>query len=185
MFRAVSQWPAAALLSVSAVVVVLDQASKLWAHATLRGKPTITVIPGCFEFIYSRNDGGLFGFFGDWHGGVRTLLLLALPLVAVGMITWLIVRSSEEDGRSRLGLALILGGAIGNLIDRILRGEVIDFIDWYVPAGPVADWLIRRFGTAHWPTFNIADSSIVAGACLLLLAMALPARLPDERPAAG
>jgi signal peptidase II len=69
---------------------------------------------------------------------------------------------------------MILGGATGNLIDRVLRGEVVDFLDVYVSRGAFADWLLDRFGTTHWPTFNIADSAIVCGAGLLLLDVIRP-----------
>ena len=155
-------------LVVAAVVVLLDQLSKIWAHATLRGAAPLDIAEGWFRLIYSRNDGGLFGSFGDWPTYIRFPLLVILPIVAVGAITWLILRSVDEDRRTLAGLCLILGGAIGNLIDRVIRGEVVDFIDVYVSAPNAAGWLIERFGTAHWPTFNIADSAIVAGAILLI-----------------
>jgi signal peptidase II len=72
------------------------------------------------------------------------------------------------------GLGLILGGATGNLVDRIMRGEVIDFLDAHLPPSALAEWFEARFGTAHWPTFNLADSAIVVGAALLLLTLVRP-----------
>lgn len=155
-------------LAAAAVIVLLDQATKIWAHARLREGMPIEVAEGWFRLIYSRNDGGLFGYFGDWPNYVRIPLLVLLPIVAVGAIVWLILRSADEDRRTLTGLCLILGGAVGNLIDRVVRGEVVDFIDVYVSAPAAANWLIDRFGTSHWPTFNVADSAIVAGAVLLL-----------------
>lgn len=162
--------------ALSLVVVLLDQATKILAHAYLRGRGAVTLIPGCFDLSYSRNPGGLFGYFSDWADPWRSLLLTLLPVAAVVLIAGLLAKGQETDRWTFCGLALILGGAVGNLIDRLLRGEVVDFFDVYAPPSGAADWLASRFGTAHWPTFNIADSSIVVGACLLLVSMLLPQR---------
>ena len=82
-------------------------------------------------------------------------------------------------------MGLILGGAVGNLIDRVVRGEVVDFLDAYVTWTPVADWLVERFGTAHWPTFNVADSAIVCGAGLLLIGVFRAQPAGDPEPSAN
>ena len=87
-----------------------------------------------------------------------------------------------EDRRTLFGLSLILGGAVGNLIDRAVRGEVVDFLDVYVSPPRLADWFVGTFGTAHWPTFNVADSAIVTGACLLFWTIVRP---PANEPAAS
>ena len=81
-----------------------------------------------------------------------------------------------------VGLSLILGGAVGNLIDRLIRQSVVDFLDVYAASPRLAEWLIDKFGTAHWPTFNIADSAIVTGAGLLLLTVVLPQRETTGSP---
>ncbi len=167
----------ARILWIPLAVVLVDQATKIWAHAALRGRPPLVVVPDFFQLIYSRNAGGLFGAFSEWGGALRVAVLIVLPVAAVGMILWLLLRGAEEDRRTRAGLALILGGAIGNLIDRVVRGEVVDFLDVYVSADRfprAAGWLVDTFGMAHWPTFNVADSCIVAGAGLLLLAIVRP-----------
>ena len=156
------------------VVLLLDQATKIIAHAYLRAAPAIEVIPGLFNLTYSRNPGGLFGYFGDLAEPWRSLLLTLLPVAAIVLIGFFLLRGDDVHRSTRFGLALILGGAIGNLIDRVVRGEVVDFLDVYAAAPRLADWLIRRFGTAHWPTFNIADSAIVVGACLLVVDMFRP-----------
>jgi len=107
-----------------------------------------------------------------------------IPLLAVFLIAGFLARGEATDRPTLLGLGLILGGAVGNLIDRLLRGEVVDFLDVYAGSPALADWFIRRFGTAHWPTFNIADSAIVTGACLLLLSIVRPQKTPaPEGPA--
>ena len=164
----------------SLVVLVLDQITKILAHALLRGRPPVVIVPGLFNLVYSRNRGGLFGFFGSWDEPWRTLLLTAFPLVAVVAIGLFLAKTTEPDRSTKFGLALILGGAVGNLVDRVIRREVVDFLDVYASAERLAAWLVERFGTAHWPTFNIADSAIVVGACLLLLDIVRPERKPVD-----
>ncbi len=159
----------------SVAVLLADQASKVAADLWLAGRGAVAVIPGVLNLHYSRNRGGLFGSFSDLGDPWRTLLLSLVPAVAVVAIAVFLART-EESGRGPLaGLALILGGAAGNLVDRALRGEVVDFFDAYASWGPLALWLEERFGTAHWPTFNVADSCIVVGAGLLLFDAFRPA----------
>ena len=164
--------------AISAVVVAIDQVSKAWIHATLREGPRLELIPGWLNFVYSRNPGGLFGYFTDMAQPWRTLLLTLLPLAAIGFVVDYLTRGKDLDRVSRAALALVLGGAIGNLIDRVFRGEVIDFIDAQASGG-LAKWLVEKVGTAHWHTFNVADSCIVCGAALLLISAFRPQRGPD------
>jgi signal peptidase II len=169
----------------SAMVLVLDQVSKALAHHYLPGQPPVEVVPNFFNLVYSRNPGGLFGYFGDLPDPWRSLLLTLLPVIAVCMLAVFLGRGEGADRKTLVGLGLILGGAIGNLIDRIVRGEVVDFLDAYIQSSSAADWLVRKFGTSHWPTFNIADSAIVVGACLLILTIIRPpqpATEPVEAP---
>jgi signal peptidase II len=166
-------------------VLLADQASKVAAHAALRGRSPLVVVPGAVNLWYSRNPGGLFGYFRDWDDPWRTLLLTLLPLGAIALIFGFIVRGEVHDRVTLAGLALILGGAVGNLIDRILRGEVVDFIDVYAAHPRLAEPLVRWFDTAHWPTFNVADSAIVVGAGLLLLDLVRPRRAAGERQPGG
>jgi signal peptidase II len=155
-------------------VLSLDQATKLLAHAHLRDRGPVPVIPDLFSLWYSRNAGGLFGYFRDLSDPWRTLLLTLLPSVAVVLIAYFLARGREVDRLSLSGLGLILGGALGNLIDRLFRGEVIDFLDVYVASPDLAGHLVDWFGTAHWPTFNLADSAIVVGACFLVYRIVRP-----------
>jgi signal peptidase II len=165
------RWP---YFVIAGVVLAFDQISKVLADAHLRGASAVEIVPGFFNFAYSRNRGGLFGYFSDLADPWRTILLTLLPLVAIGLITLFIARSEQTHRGTRIGLGLILGGAVGNLIDRVVRGEVIDFLDVYVSSEGLANWLIKTLGTAHWPTFNIADSAIVVGAGLLILDLFRP-----------
>jgi signal peptidase II len=173
---------------ISLTILILDQASKLAAIRWLAQRGTVEVIPSLFNLTYSENPGGLFGYFGQWPDPWRTLLLTALPMIAIGMIAWFLARGDGLDRRTLVGLSLILGGAVGNLIDRLIRQSVVDFLDVYAASPRVAEWLIEHFGTAHWPTFNVADSAIVTGAGLLLLTVILPQREttgpPSDHPPA-
>ncbi len=167
-------WSRRGYFSVSLGVLVLDQISKLLAQHYISDRIPVDVIPSFFRLWYSRNSGGLFGSFRDWPGPWRFVLLTLLPMAAIVLIGMFLARTKAADRPTLLGLSLILGGAVGNLIDRLARGEVIDFLDVYIPGSKTADWLVSVFGTAHWPTFNVADSSIVVGASLLLLSIFRP-----------
>ena len=164
---------------VSCIVFVLDQATKVAADTWLRFKAPVTIVPGLLGFACSRNRGGLFGYFSTLDDPWRFFLLTAFPAVAVVVIAVFLAKTDEPDRSTLFGLALILGGASGNLLDRVVRGEVVDFIDAYISWAPMERWLLEQFGTAHWPTFNIADSAIVVGACLLVLDVFRPAHRSD------
>ncbi len=155
--------------ALAAAVLLLDQATKVLAHGYLRGAGAVEVVPGFFSLSYSRNPGGLFGYFRNLDDPWRTLLLTLLPTVAIALIVRFLMRGPDDERSTLCGLGLILGGAVGNLVDRLLRGEVVDFLDVYASWPWLADPLRAWFGTAHWPTFNVADSAIVVGAGLLLL----------------
>ena len=171
-------------LLLALVVVAVDQATKLAAHHHLAGTRPVEVVPGFFNLIYSRNPGGLFGSFGTLPDPWRWLLLTVVPRGAVARVIWMLLGEAGDDRPTRIGLGAILGGAIGNLIDRVTRGEVIDFLDVYVSHPPTAARLIDWFGTAHWPTFNVADSAIVVGASLLVLSLFRADPAAGERAAA-
>lgn len=143
----------------AAAVLALDQLTKLWIVKNLTLTSEIPVISGFFSIVSVRNRGAAFGFLNrsdiDW----QFWLFLAATLVAA----WAIIMLVRKRGRAPLlwtGLALVMGGAIGNLVDRIRMREVVDFLDFY-------------FRDAHWPAFNIADVGICVGAGLTALAMLL------------
>jgi len=161
---------------VSAAVFAADQASKIAADTWLRYRPPVQVVPGFFNLAYSRNRGGLFGYFATLDDPWRWVLLTIFPALAIVMISVFLAKTQEPDRATLLGLALILGGATGNLLDRVVRGEVVDFLDVYASWAPLETWLVEKLGTAHWPTFNVADSAIVTGAALLILDVLRPSR---------
>jgi signal peptidase II len=148
-------------LSAALAIAAADQATKTWAARSLALEPPREVIPGLFRLVLVRNRGALFGILHDLAEPVRTLLFLALPVVVIAALCWLAWRTPPVEVRSHAAYALLLGGAVGNLIDRLRLGHVVDFLDFYVtwPAG----------ATYHWPAFNLADACICTGIALLAL----------------
>lgn len=148
-------------LTIAAVVLALDQATKAWVLHTLPGAPPLTVIPGFFDLTFSRNTGGVFGLLAGAPSFGRRAFFVGATAIALGVIVVFLRRWGRESRLLTAALALVAGGAIGNLIDRLRFGSVVDFIDWY-------------WGSHHWYTFNIADSAISTGAVLLIVHSLLP-----------
>jgi signal peptidase II len=141
-------------------VFSLDRWTKSMVESRLGAYDTKTVIPGFFNLVRSENSGVAFGMFAGSSTQTHTMALVALSLVAVFLLGVMLWRIERLDSASATGLALIFGGAMGNVYDRVHAGMVTDFLDFYV-------------GSWHWYTFNIADASICAGAGLLILSMFL------------
>lgn len=145
------------LFLVAAGIIFTDQFSKFLIIANfplLEGMSAspehVTVIPGFFEIIHTTNRGGAFGLFS---GGSPIFLIIGS--IAVLVLLFLYWRTQKKDSWIRVALGLILGGAFGNLIDRVLHGSVTDWLEFFI-------------GQHHWPTFNLADSAIVVGAIIIL-----------------
>lgn len=146
-------------LAIAAVVVLLDQLTKAWIVATTPFGSESEVIPGLFRLVHTRNRGIAFGLLGSSGPAVQVGLLLVVILIVLMVVRQL--ARSGQDALPTAGLALILGGAVGNLVDRLVRGEVVDFLLAYV----------RISGREHaWPAFNVADSAISVGAGCVILA---------------
>ena len=155
-----------AWLLLSLVVVGLDQLSKYWALGALTLHSPQPVVPH-FDLTLVFNQGAAFSFLSDAGGWQRWFFVVLATLVSVILVVW-ILRLGR--GQRWLGgaLALVLGGAVGNLIDRVRFGHVVDFIDLY-------------YQGYHWPAFNIADSAITAGAVMLLIDAFFLAGRPEKR----
>lgn len=150
-----SKFGALAWLRLSVLVIVLDQLSKFWVLTTLAPGQKVAVIPDFFYWTLAFNTGAAFSFLADSGGWQRWLFTaLALAISAV-LLVWL-KRTRLGDWRTALPLALVLGGALGNVIDRIRLGHVTDFILVY-------------FGDWAYPAFNVADSAVCVGAVLLIV----------------
>ena len=142
-------------LALSLLVIVLDQASKRWVLASLPEFTAVPVVEGAWNWYRTYNTGAAFSFLAD-AGGWQAWLFSALALGISALLAFWLSRTPRGDWRNALPYALIIGGALGNVIDRIQHGHVIDFIQWY--------WRDH-----YWPAFNIADSAIVGGAIGIVL----------------
>jgi len=143
------------------LILAADQATKLWVLAALQPYEVIPVLPS-LNLTLVFNEGAAFSFLADAGGWQRWLFVALAVVVSAVLLVWL-WRLKPEDRLTAAGLSLVAGGAIGNLIDRIAYGHVVDFVDVYWRA-----W--------HWPAFNVADSAITVGVALLLLEAFLPKR---------
>jgi len=141
-------------LWLSLLVVVLDQATKWVAVGLLDPFRPVPLVP-LLNFTLMYNEGAAFSFLASAGGWQRWFFAVFALVTTVVLVVWLL-RLKPHERVTAMALSLVVGGAIGNLIDRVLTGRVVDFIDFYV-----GDW--------HWPAFNIADSAISAGVVLLLL----------------
>jgi len=137
-------------LGLSALVLALDQWSKAWVLRTLPEHVPVPVIDGFWNWYRTYNTGAAFSFLAD-AGGWQKWFFITLAFAICGLMTWMLARTSRHDWRSAFPLALVVGGALGNVIDRFLHGHVIDFVQWHV-------------GEHYWPAFNIADSAVMGGA---------------------
>lgn len=138
------------------IVLILDQWTKHFIDVHVRRHEVITIIPGFFNITNVRNPGAAFGILSDMHGTWRSLFFILATLTALIVIAIMIRKTHER--LLVFAFSLISGGAIGNVIDRIRYGEVIDFIQWYVKS-------------YYWPSFNVADSAISIGVALLAIDM--------------
>ena len=148
------------LVVLAGAVVVLDQISKAMVRSMLPLHESVSVVPGLLDLTHVRNTGAAFGVLNAVEIPFKPVLMTAIALTALLAIGVFAVRTTSHEPMTQLGLALVFGGATGNLIDRVTIGSVIDFIDVY--------W--RNW---HFWAFNVADSAITVGACLLILEMTI------------
>jgi signal peptidase II len=144
-------------LSALLVSVSLDQATKIWIDTRLTYADRIPVIDGFFYLTHVRNPGAAFSLFTDMDPTLRMTFFVSVSLIAMGIIASFFRKLAPGDRLSSLALGMILGGAVGNLIDRLWHGEVVDFLHF------------RLWSGYSWPDFNLADSFIVVGVGLLVL----------------
>lgn len=146
--------PIALRYAISLFVIIIDQVSKVYFDSSLEINERIPVMP-MFNFTLHYNEGAAFSFLNDAGGWQRWLFTAISSIVSIILIVWLYRLTIKERWLS-LALALILGGAIGNLIDRVIYGHVVDFIQWYYQS-----W--------YFPTFNVADAAIFVGGAILIV----------------
>ena len=151
-------------LAIAAAVILIDRLTKLWITAHIQSGHAIVIIPKVFRLTHVLNTGAAFSMFeGSTTPALVRNLLVGFSVVAVAVVLVLIWKMGRGVTLTSVALALILGGAIGNLYDRVRFAYVVDFLEVHIVH-------------YHWPDFNVADSAIVVGACLLLLEMLRPQR---------
>ena len=153
-------------LWIAAAIVVMDQATKALVKARLPLHDSVTVIPGFFDLTHVRNTGAAFGMLNSMQFAYKPAVMVVVALVALAAVASYALTLPETQRIARYGLALILGGAAGNLIDRATLGYVIDFVDVY-------------WRGVHFWAFNVADSAITVGVVLMLLDVLGVGRVPE------
>src|SRR5215469_1006855 len=143
------------------LVVFLDRASKAWIESRPASWFPHVVLPNYFSLILSRNPGIAFSFFSNSSGMGTRVFLIVGSLLVIAFIAWLLVAGHDASNVNAAGLALLLGGAAGNLTDRIVHGAVTDFLEVWVRFLPFPIF-------NPWPTFNLADAGVTIGALLLI-----------------
>ncbi len=153
----------AAPLALSSAILIADRASKMWIDKHISAWDIWPVIPGWVNIIHAENPGMAFSLLSTASPAIRGVVLIGLASAVLSVVAVMFWRSTSS--LERWALALVMGGAAGNLWDRVMRGTVTDFIDFYR-----GEW--------HWATFNIADSAISVGAVVLALSMMKPSKVP-------
>lgn len=154
------------MLVVAGIVVVIDQLSKVIIFEMLPLYGTVSVIPGFFNITHIHNPGGAFGFLAGHSAVWRYFVFLFISSLAIGLIIYYYHKTPKTHILLSCGFALILGGAVGNMIDRVRMGIVIDFLDFYI-------------GNLHWPAFNVADSAISIGITIFIYHLVFN-KMPDK-----
>ena len=155
-----------------------DQASKLWVAANLEFVvDEISIVPGWFSIVHAQNTGAAFSTMEGQQG-----LFLVFTLIVVPVVGYLVTVQERTARMIPLSLGLVLAGALGNGIDRLRLGYVIDFLKVYTGHEPLRSWFVDRFGTNVWPIFNVADSMLLVGVALFVLhwAMMRDTEVADE-----
>jgi signal peptidase II len=153
------------------LVVLLDRWTKRLAATRIAMGSYVQIIPGFFRLTHTENTGAAFSLFADSPSHWRTAMLIGFSLVAMLVVSVLLWKQTQAPTMTGIALSLILGGAFGNLWDRVAHGRVVDFLLFYV----------KQY---QWPVFNLADSAIVVGACLLVTEILFHKSQKDETPEA-
>jgi signal peptidase II len=145
-------------IAIVCAVVLLDQLTKLYIQTNFSPLDTVPVIPGVFNIVHAENPGAAFSMLADAPLAVRRAVLIGLSGTVMGVVGYLLFRPQKngETAMTQIGLALVLGGALGNFWDRVVIGTVTDFLQVFL-------------GTYEYPSFNVADSAIFCGAAVLLI----------------
>jgi len=149
-------------------VLLLDQLSKRYVLQVLDPGDIVPVIPGFFNIVLTFNPGAAFGIFGGLPETSRHIVLGLTTALALVFVIYFLIYEYYHDFIGQVALVLIMGGAAGNIVDRLLLGEVVDFLDFY-------------FGNYHWPAFNVADSAICIGVAIIIFRRSATTRGNETR----
>ncbi len=156
-------------IAVAIPVIAVDQITKFLIDHNLYLYAKITIIPGFFNVVKAYNAGAAFSLFAQRHSPIINFLFHATTAIAILFVLYLFFVTMDDNHLQLISINLILGGAFGNLYDRIIHGHVVDFLDFYI-------------GRYHWPAFNVADSSIVIGTGLLLITFIIEEKKKSANP---
>ena len=154
------------LFLASNILIILDQYTKMWVNTHIPKHHSIMVFNDFFALTHIRNPGVAFGLGADWSSQYKAYMFIGFSIIAIIAILIFFHQTPPENKIVRVGLILIFSGAIGNMIDRILYQEVVDFLDLFV-------------GSYHWPAFNIADSCITIGVLLMFVDLIQAGKAPQ------
>ncbi|MCM2279110.1 MAG: signal peptidase II [Oligoflexia bacterium] len=157
------------LLLLAVGIGVLDQATKWLVLRNFHLHESVHLVPGFFSLTYIRNTGAAFGILADADAAFRVPFFVVFPLIALLAIGAIFHKLGEKDRKLSIALSLVVGGALGNLIDRVRFGYVVDFLDFH--------WNYAY----HFPAFNVADSAICVGVAILMLDMAFAPEEPEAK----
>ena len=158
------------LVWIAVVVIVLDQVTKAMVLVQMPLYHSVPIIPGFFSLTHVQNPGGAFGFLAGQSAQLRTVVFLAASTMASLLVLYFYITTPPTHRILATGFALIFSGAVGNLIDRVRFGVVVDFLDFYL-------------GRVHWPAFNVADSAITVGMTIFVFHLVFR-RLPEAHTGA-
>ncbi|MCB0415668.1 MAG: signal peptidase II [Bdellovibrionales bacterium] len=156
------------LIAIAGLIIALDQLTKLYIHTNFSLSQSLTVIENYFNITYVRNRGAAFGFLSGSDPAFRKIFFLSMPPIALIVILYFLHGVKQNDTLQIFALSSVFGGAIGNYIDRIRYGYVIDFLDFH-------------YHGHAWPAFNVADCAIVCGVTVLFLILAKEAKEEKQR----
>jgi len=152
------------------VLLIADQVTKVIAYTNLTEGIPVNIIPELFNFTLVYNPGVAFGLFGDWPDFYRRLVVFGVSAIALVVLSVFMFKDAKDDEIAQFALLAILSGAIGNIIDRFRFDKVVDFLDVF-------------WGSYHWPAFNIADSAISIGVCVVILRFIFNPELGEKKTA--
>ncbi len=153
------------LVLIVGLIVVIDQITKLMVLYSLPLFHSIQIIPGFFNLTHIHNPGGAFGFLSGNSSTIQRFVFLFASSLAIGLVLYFYNKTPHSFNLLTSGFALVIGGALGNLIDRVRMGKVVDFLDFYI-------------GDLHWPAFNVADSAISIGMIIFIFHLVFK-KLPE------